>query len=677
MSNHTNLGDWLKQTLQAKPQDFPVVTYREKEYSYADLSDHVLSLAAKLQDEGIKKNEFVAVFMEHCYESVVAILAIMVAGAGYMPLEIVYPVELIEKVLADTDTNFVLTQPHLVDRLPHSSRVFGLDSEFKWKENLYATPRDIDTRPEDYAFVVMSSGSTGAPKAIVQVHRAALHAYRWRLKNIPYQEDDREAVHVFFVWEFKRAILGGVRLFVIPDEVIYDPLALCGFLEENKITRMLFTSSLLDAVLEGAPTEAVSRAFATMRHVIMCGEVVTVNLAKKFWKVAPNCKMMNLYSVSECHDVSCGEVQEKDFLPDEKYASCGPLMDGGVKACILDIDMKEVPPGEIGELYVRGPGVGLGYLKQPKLTAERFFLKEDGLMFRTGDNALIRPDNGHLEVTGRCAFMIKIRGYSIVPEAVEHELCLYHRVAAAVVLAEGDEGDEKKLVAHIVPQDWSDVPSADSLRKWLKIRFPHYSIPSIFYLLDSLPINKDSGKLDRKALKVQDVKKYLRRSSVNSSAETSAINTPELKEITEQKNNGIGRASLLETMHHVDKDLLEAVVSVWTDVLKLEPATIIRETDDFWESGGHSLLAAKFANRVSSALSVEYTIRDLLNEPKLGNVIHHVTARKQDVLYESKAAENLVIDFLQESVLDPSVYPAPTRKSSFSRFRVEFAMSMP
>jgi len=571
------LHDMFAEAAKRTP-DAVAVYYEGKTLTFRQVDEQSDRLADFLFRAGVRPNCISGIFMEHCIEFVIAYVAALKAGGAYMPLEIVYPPDLLERVMEESKPTIVLTKKKFRNRLPAWQQAFELDDGWLQalaQQNVPVMPADrTRTHPDDLAYVVMSSGTTGVPKGICCPHRGAVHSYHWRLTHCPYQEDDRVACHVFFVWELLRPMLGNRPLYVIPDNSIYDPVKLVAYLDANAITRILFTPSLLQLVLDTCSRDVLLEKLAKLRLVWLCGEVVTLELRDRFVRLFPKCELQNLYSVSECHDVSAVDLAAMSAFDNSlstKYASCGEVMPN-VKAYVLDDDYKPVSVGVPGELYIGGPCLAIGYLNRPEQTAQRFLkhVVPGETVYRTGDRARFLP-NGHLELIGRCDFMVKIRGYSVVLGAVESALAQHPLVSTSVVLTEGDEGEDKRLVAFIVPEDWDKVPSAANLREFLKEKLPHYAIPSVFVQLDALPINSASGKLDRKQMPTIEQAKKLRNESIDLSVDPK--NLPQTD--TEQK-----------------------LAAIWAELLRLENDSVLHREASFFDVGGHSLLSTRLVSSI-------------------------------------------------------------------------------
>ncbi|KAI9906387.1 hypothetical protein PsorP6_003375 [Peronosclerospora sorghi] len=644
------LHDLFAEAVKRTPSEIAVY-YDGKTLTFSELDEQSERLADYLFYAGVRPNCISGIFMEHCIEFVIAYIAALKAGGAYMPLEVVYPPDLLERVMEESKPIIVLTKGKFRKRLPAWQQVLELDSgwlDALAEKTIPVMPADRPrTHPDDLACVVMSSGTTGVPKGICCPHRGAVHSYHWRLTYFPFKEDDKVACHVFFIWELLRPILGNRPMYVIPDTTIYDPIMLVDYLNTHDITRTVFTPSLLLLILDTCPKYVLLQKLSKLRLVWLCGEVVTLELRDRFVRLFPKCELQNLYSVSECHDVSAVDIAgmtDFDNTLSTKYASCGKVMPN-VKAYVLDDDYKPLSVGVPGELYIGGPCLAIGYLNRPEQTAARFLkhVVPGETVYRTGDRARFLP-NGHLELIGRCDFMVKIRGYSIVLGAVESALAEHPLVSTSVVLTEGDEGGDKRLVAYIIPENLEKIPTASSLRNFLKEKLPHYAIPSVFVQLDALPINSASGKLDRKKM-------------------------PSIEKAKILCNESVDLAVDLENLPQTDTE--KKLASIWTELLRLQSDSTIHRKASFFDVGGHSLLSTRLVRSIQETFGVQLTLADILSSPELCAIASLIdqSSGEANNLVHSKTNKKVVLPL--EAVLDASIYPAATRVAGYSRYRVE------
>ena len=557
-----------------------------QQFTFKELDETTDILAQYLQHHGVVVDSIVGIYMESCAEFVIAYLAILKASGAYMPLETAYPEKLLEKVLTTAAPVVVLTKAAFSDNLPaewrNNKRVLYMDDGWETKlQELTLPPLDEDRELatiDSLAYSIMTSGTTGAPKGILCPHRGAVNSYYWRYTHTPYQEDEREACNIFLVWEVIRPILHGYPAFIIPDEIIYDPRNLVNFLEKHRITRVLFTPSLLEQVLNTPGLDLQSR-LSHLYIVWLNGEVVPTALQARFFAELPKARLLNDYSISECHDVCTHDLADLDPVLSPKYAPLGLPM-SNVKIYLLDEELRPVPRGMTAEIYVGGDSLARGYLNLPEKTAERFIIdplsKDDSRLFRTGDLGMILP-NGHLEVKGRVEYMIKLRGYSIVLGAVETAIVEYPEVnTAAVITSDNPEtGQPESLIAYIVQnRNLDEAALVKELRIHLKKRLPHYAIPALFITLQEMPLHA-SGKLDRKKLPPP--------------SKTQVSSPPPERRATEHTT------------------LEQTIIEVWEEILHVKAS---HPDDNFFDLGGHSLLAIRMTESLSERLGVELSVVD-------------------------------------------------------------------
>ncbi|MCP4395680.1 MAG: acyltransferase domain-containing protein, partial [bacterium] len=345
-------------------------------------------------------------------------------------------------------------------------------------------------------------------------------------------------------------------------------------------------------------------------HIVwLNGEVVPTALQARFFAQLPKVKLLNDYSISECHDVCTHDLAELNPALSPKYAPLGLPM-SNVRIYLLDEQLRPVPQGLTAEIYVGGDSIARGYLNQPEKTAERFILdplrQDESRLFRTGDLGMILP-NGHLEVKGRVEFMIKLRGYSIVLGAVETAIIEHPEVNTAVVLTcDNPETDQpESLIAYIVQNNNIDEATlVKELRVHLKERLPHYAIPATFITIAELPLHDVTGKLDRKKLPSPPKAKI-------------KVSPP-------------GRKSTLE----------QTILDIWEEILQLKA---VHSDDNFFDLGGHSLLAIRMSESLSERLGVEFSVVDTYEYPTVKALVKFLapktTERQRNLLTQAHIAE--------------------------------------
>lgn len=608
------------------------LTYRELD----ELSDR---LAAFLRESGVGRDVPVGIHLERSLEYVVAMLATLKSGGAFLPLELAYPARMTEEIISDSKMNLVLTKSRYEDNLSDDTKTFCLDDG--WADDLTSSTErleGVDAEPDDLAFISYSSGTTGKPKGIANPHRAMVGSYLWRFGVDAPEPGDRVGCNVFFIWEALRPLLRGAATVVVPDDVIYSPDELTAFLKRHAITETLFTPSLLETILN-RDEDALESELPNLKTLWLNGEVVTKRLARRAAAALPEARLLNVYSISEAHEVAAGDLRELADLPGSTYCAVGRPANPET-ARILDDELEAVPPGEAGELYVGGDWLAREYIGLPEKTAERF--SEDPLsdvqgerIYRTGDRARFLP-GGELEILGRADFMVKVRGYSIELGAVETAIEATLPVAGCCVIADGEEGTDKRLVAYVVasgelPEISAETGRSAGIRETLKEALPHYAIPSVYVELGSLPLQETTGKVDRTELPPPPAKGCGARSGTE-------IALPE---------------------NPSERDETEAVRAIFEVVLGLD-AGDVGEDEDFFEIGGHSLAAAEVLSLVEDTFGVRLGVSAILDHPspiKLRRVI----ARNGDAGEAASETTNPRTDAKLEAEISPKNPPKYTR----------------
>ncbi|MFH9091009.1 amino acid adenylation domain-containing protein, partial [Streptomyces sp. NPDC017673] len=529
-----------------------------------------------LLEHGVGPESLVAVLMERSVETVVALLAVLKAGGAYVPLDVRSPAERLSRVMADTGAPVLLTdRASRGVEFEHAARVLVVDDTGQPA----ASPSDdpgITSRPEQLAYVMYTSGSTGVPKGVAVTHAdvVALAADR-RFRTDAHRRVLMHSPHAFdaSTYEMWVPLLSGGTVVVAPPGDL-DVRALEREIRDQGVTALWLTAGLFRLLAQEAPG-----AFTGVREVWTGGDVVPSAMVRRVLEACPGIVVTDGYGPTEtttfatCHPLrSVAEVT--DTVP------IGRPMDG-MRVYVLDAGLRLVPVGVAGELYIAGAGLARGYLNRPGLTAERFVADPYGApgtrMYRTGDVVRWSAD-GRLVFIGRADDQVKLRGFRIEPGEIEAVLAGCDGVAQAAVVVREDAPDVKRLTAYVVPEGGA-APDAQSLRARVAAVLPDYMVPSAFVVLEALPLTPN-GKLDRKALPAP---------RVGASAEARLPRTPRE----------------------------EILCSLFAEVLGAESVGV---DDGFFDLGGHSLLAMRLMSRVRSVLGAELTIRDLFAHPTVAEL---------------------------------------------------------
>ncbi|MEY9488919.1 amino acid adenylation domain-containing protein/non-ribosomal peptide synthase protein (TIGR01720 family) [Streptomyces calvus] len=476
----------------------PAVVCEDGELDYATLADRANRLARLLIERGAGPEDRVALVLPRSADLTTALLAVMTAGAAYVPVDPHHPADRIEYMLTDGDPVLVVTLTALADRLPDqiAEPVF-LDSPDVVRAlagHSGAELTDADRRsplsPDHPAYVIYTSGSTGRPKGVVVGHRGLGNLAAWQADHLGVTADSRIgqfAAPSFdaAAWETVMALLNGATLVLTPADgpVLGD--ALTAFLRERAVTHATLTPTALSgADPQSAPDDLT---------LVLAGEAVPRDLVARW---APGRRVVNAYGPTEttvCATAS-GPVDGSVTPP-----IGGPI--ANTRVYVLDGALNLCPVGVAGELYVAGAGLARGYLRRPGLTAERFvadpFGEPGARLYRTGDVVRWRAD-GALEFVGRRDNQVKLRGFRIELGEIEAAVAGCAGVDAAAVVVREDRPGVRQLVAYVVPDGDAEC-APETVRAHAAERLPEYMVPQAVVVLDALPLTVN-GKLDQAAL---------------------------------------------------------------------------------------------------------------------------------------------------------------------------------
>lgn len=616
-----NLHQLFRNQAARTPQAMAVVDHHHT-YTYQQLDQATDAMAGCFQELGVHFDTPVGIFMETCAEYVLPYLAALKAGGAYMPLDLAYPQTLLKKILHEAEPKVVVTKNAYLDRLDfdHDATVICIDADPVWMLGTYNPEAVAAQTPDHLAFIAYSSGTTGEPKGIQDPHRGTVHSYMRRYEISDYREGDRVACNIFFVWELLRPLLKGATIYVIPDDTIYDPKLLIQFLAEHEITETLMTPSLLETVLNAVSGDRLRTVLDRLRVLWLNGEVVTQALRERALTVLPpTTRLLNTYSISECHDVASLDLRRMAAVASE-FCPVG-FANQDVDARLFN-DRLEPVADQPGELLIGGPCLARGYLKKPELTAERFVTIDGRRFYRTGDIAQFLSD-GRIEILGRCDSMVKIRGYSINLGAVESALQQLPTVQSCAVVVDGKEGQDKRLVAYVVPAedaDWSinaDSGACSPLREALAEALPAYSIPSVYVSLDAIPLNPVTGKANRKAL----------------------------PEPPQKTMADIGLPTL--PVDAGDAERQAAMLVIWHQMLRLAPGSI-KPGDNFFDFGGHSLLAVELTVAIESVFDQPLNAKEIYDHPTVDDLLAFMSG-------QADTGDGQVISLTEEARLDEEI----------------------
>ena len=587
------LAQRVEQQVALHPEATAVV-FGHRQLTYAELNTRANQLAHHLRTLGVGPDVLVAVAMERSVELVVALLGILKAGGAYVPLDPSHPVERLAFLMADTQAPVLLTQRGLVGQLPaHPGQTLCLDAD--WPV-IAAQP---DTNPPCavtatcLAYVIHTSGSTGQPKGVMIEQRSLANHIGWMKQRFSPGALDcvLQTSAISFdqsIWQTLFPLVGGARVALPEPEAHRSADEIVVAIRRHEVTVLRIVPTMLAAILHGPGLHRCP----SLRLVIVAGEVLERDVALDF---ASQCgaELVNACGPTEATFVSTLFTFRRE--QDARRIPIGRPI-GNVRIHVLDRYDQPVPVGVPGELCIAGHGVGRGYWRRPDLTARAFVpdpfdADPQARMYRTGDCARYRPD-GNLEFLGRHDHQVKIRGIRVELGEIEATLALHPRILRCVVNPWKDATGEDRLVAHFVPRDATGITAPD-LREFLRAKLPQYMVPAVWVGLPALPLTP-SGKVDRKALPA-----------------------PHAEDLGATGNRHVGPRGEVE----------EQIAAIWKDVLGLDQVSVF---EDFFDVGGHSLLAMQVLSRIQRALGAALTVREFFEAPQIASLADGVARARQD-----------------------------------------------
>ncbi len=596
------LHQLFEQQVERTPEAVAVYN-QQSSYSYGELERRANQLSHYLIELGVGVDQLVGISFERQPDMLVAILAILKAGAGYVPLDPEYPEERLQHMIQDSGIKVLVTQEKLREGLPNGEyKAVTIDTEWQKISTLEATQPAVSVTPTNLAYVIYTSGSTGKAKGVMIEHHAIVNYTLAAQDAFNFAPNDKVLQFASISFdtageEIYPTLACGASLYLAEDEMKASAKNFLEVCEREKISFVdlptAFWHQITASVIEHKLTIP-----SEIKTLIIGGERAQPQAVANWLALKSQASLINTYGPTECTIVSsyC-ELTEQNTSRSQEAPIGIPVRN--LYVYVLDKNLQIVPPGVTGELHIGGSGLARGYLGQPELTNEKFIddpFNPGKKLYKSGDLVRFRSD-GLLEYRDRADDQVKIRGFRIELGEVESALLAVDEIEQGTVLVNQTEAGEKQLVAYYVGfQDNAITPN--QVRSKLKEALPYYMHPQYIVALDELPINA-TGKIDRKALPIPN--------EDNSEVEDEDFEAPE----TESQ---------------------KAIAAIWQKALNNQKIGLYA---NFFDVGGDSLLMMQVITNMENELGFVTNPRMLVSQ-NLAQLAAEFDQQNNSVTTESK-----------------------------------------
>lgn len=585
------LHQLFEEQVEAAP-DKTAVAFAEQRVSYAELDARANRLAHLLRRLGAGPDRLVGLCTERSIDMIVGLLGILKSGSAYLPLDPEQPKARLAHMVEETQAALLVTQHEMLERLPDfHGRIICIDKDQPEFYNEPATRPSSINVPENLVYVIYTSGSTGVPKGVAVSHRSVVNYATFLCDRLGLKNSTSFATVSTISADLGNtcilpALISGGCIHVLSYDVATDPTLFADYISKNRVDVLKIVPSHLSSLLPGTAIKDV----LPREHLILGGEALSLDLAKRLLDQSGDCKVTNHYGPTES---TVGSLVLRQGEEDDYYDITSTVPIGrpisNTEVYILDSKLRPVPIGVAGEIYIGGAGLARCYINQPGQTAERFmpnqFSQSPGArLYKTGDMARYLTD-GKVEFLGRADHQVKIRGLRIELQEVQAAMSKFPGLRDVVIQPREDQPGQLRLVAYLC-MGQNLKPNVTDLRNFLSKTLPEYMIPSAFVFLDSLPLSAN-GKVDRNALPAPDQVR------------------PEL-------------AKGFVAPHTSIEELL---AGIWIELLDLERVGIY---DDFFELGGHSLLVTRLTSRIRQVFEVELPLQQVFRASTIAELAESI-----------------------------------------------------
>ncbi|MCP1132754.1 amino acid adenylation domain-containing protein [Paenibacillus polysaccharolyticus] len=574
--NNQTIHNVFEEQVTRTPENI-AVSYQGETLTYLQLNERSNQLANYLIRKGVDSGQFIGIYLEKSIDAIISILAVLKAGAAYIPINKEYPNELIMHILKDSCVELVIADrpSPMWNEMLKSGQVLFVSDLFsicltEEKGNL-----EIEVSADQIAYIIYTSGTTGKPKGVMIEHANVVRLFVNAEPFFPFHEQEVWTMYHalsfdYSVWEMYGALLKGAKLIIVPDSVVYNSQMFFEMLVKEKVTVLNQTPAALYVLINAISDRGSD---LSLKYIISSAEALHPRRLLDFHKAYPHIRIMNIYGITETTVFTTYKNLKSEDIESDNRSIGKPI--STLSLYLLNKDKQLCPRGGIGELYVGGAGVARGYFNRDRLNEERFVENPfipGKKMYRSGDLMRVLP-NDELEYIGRIDHQVKIRGYRIELADIEKNVMTYPQIYEAMVLSIGVYPNNYLCAFYVAEQS---LPK-NELKNYLMLKLPAYSVPFKYVYLNEFPITLN-GKIDRKRL-------------------------IELAEDSQEDQKNLPR----------DESELK-IASHWSNLLGKDEIGI---EEDFFELGGNSLQAIQLADSLQKEFEKNLTIKDIFENPTI------------------------------------------------------------
>lgn len=598
-----SVGDLFDKWVQSDPNKVAIINSEGNEFTYNDISEKVENLLAALIKNGACKNDSIAIIPRRNETMIIAMLAILKAGANYVLIDNSYPDQRINNIILKSKAKFVLCYKEEMHRVGGNHNLLDLEALSNTKHN-YISSELFEYDPESLAYILFTSGSSGSPKGVGVTQKNLLNfIYDTQERGLIGQDNDRVCCITtpsfdIFGYESIVPLCSGSSIYIANDMEQLDAKLLSGKITKYQVTHLLSAVSKLRALVENVE---FLPALKILKHIMGGGEHYPISLME-FLQENTNAKLYNLYGPTETTIWST--VKE---LTNSKKINIGKAITN-TQLFVIDKDGKILPREVYGELCIAGDGVSRGYIGMEEETNTQFVKLDEfggGRVYRTGDKACIL-ENGEVQLAGRMDSQVKLHGYRIELEEIEKIVQNSGLVEDAAVIVKRNENGNDQLCM-FYSKSGEDISL--KLKNYISSKLPAYMIPDIITKIKKLPITIN-GKVDRKSLEQL-----------------------ELKDLA--SNEQINKESIRMTS---TKDIEDEILDIWKSVLNNDDIT---SNDNFFDVGGNSYSLMLVSNKIGELLGESIELTQLFEYPTVSSLVESLNIQLEDESLEESRKEKI------------------------------------